>query len=239
MRTDSNLLKHLVIFNNRKICVEIGVRGGGTTKELCAAAKQTGGQVFGFDCWTTHGLKKQFQTKQTKAQVAKMLKGHGYNNFTLTQVDTMTPEFPVLLAKMCPKIDFAFIDGCHSYLGIKNDFDAVYPLLANDGIIAFHDTVRIDGCREFILDLRTKYSDGTFDVVDFPWGWGKRRNGLSLLVKRFVAASDIKLDEVCGSLSLPKDIYRKGKEWLKNEKRDPQKVKISLADMKLGKVGKI
>lgn len=233
------LLREVVTFNRCKVCVEIGVLGGKTTHELCVATKKIGGKVFGFDAWGIHGLQKQFKNSNTKKLVESMLKGRGHNNFLLTQINTMQPDFPSVLAKLCPTIDFAFIDGCHSYFGIKTDFDAVYPLLSSAGIVAFHDTLRIDGCREFILDLRTKYNDGTFDVIDFPWGLDSRRNGVSLLVKRSFPVLDLTLDEVCGSLSTPEEIYKREKEWFKSEQKKAQKIDVSLSDMVLENVGKI
>ena len=115
-------------------------------------------------------------------------------------------------------IDFAFIDACHSYVGIKNDFDIIYPLLNQDqGIIIFDDTLMIDGCREFMLHLRTRYFDGTFDIIDFPFGCDKRKTGLSLLVKRGYPLSKRPIDQICGSLSEPRDIEDAEKKWFQNE----------------------
>jgi predicted O-methyltransferase YrrM len=37
------------------------------------------------------------------------------------------------------KIDFLFIDGDHSYEGVKKDFEMYAPLVRNGGIIGFHD----------------------------------------------------------------------------------------------------
>ncbi len=39
------------------------------------------------------------------------------------------------------KVDFLFIDGDHSYEGVKNDFEMYSPLVAAGGIVAFHDIV--------------------------------------------------------------------------------------------------
>lgn len=36
-------------------------------------------------------------------------------------------------------IDFLFIDGDHTYEGVKSDFEMYSPLVALDGIIGFHD----------------------------------------------------------------------------------------------------
>jgi len=46
------------------------------------------------------------------------------------------------------KVDFLFIDGDHSYEGVKKDFEMYSPLVRKGGIIAFHD---------IIPDYYTKY----------------------------------------------------------------------------------
>lgn len=228
---ECRFMQQLILFNHCKVCVEVGVRGARTTHYMCHAAKINGGHVYGFDIWAAHGLKKQFSSPQgCSQQVAEQfLKQKKHTNFTLSTVDTTTQAFKDLLDAQCPKIDFAFIDACHSYLGVKNDFDAIYPRLTPTGIIAFHDTMRIDGCREFILDLRTRYYDGTYDIIDFPWGFGNRRCGLSILVKRQYQAIKLPLDEKCGSLSSPEEIIRRETQWFKEEKEKniPEQVNAS------------
>ncbi len=39
------------------------------------------------------------------------------------------------------KIDILFIDGDHTYRGVKNDFDNYISLVKENGIVAFHDIV--------------------------------------------------------------------------------------------------
>jgi len=39
-------------------------------------------------------------------------------------------------------LDFLFIDGDHTYEGVKRDFEMYSPLVRNGGIIAFHDIVK-------------------------------------------------------------------------------------------------
>lgn len=40
------------------------------------------------------------------------------------------------------KIDYLFIDGDHTFEGVKEDFDTYSKFVAKDGIIAFHDIVK-------------------------------------------------------------------------------------------------
>ncbi len=209
------LIEQVVKFNRFKVCVEVGVAYGTTTAYIAKGAQSNGGQVFGFDLWQQHGLKNQFIQISSKQLVEKYLSGLGLNNVSLFQVNSKTQEFKDLLNQHCPRIDFAFIDGCHSYEGISNDFSCIYPLLNEYGIVCFHDTRRIDGCREFVIDLRTKYNDGTFDIIDLPFGLD-RRDGVSMLVKRSLPLMG-GLGEVCGSPSDFDGIYNKEREWYKNE----------------------
>lgn len=74
-------------------------------------------------------------------------------------------------------------------------------------------SAKINGCREFMLDLRTKFNDGSFDIFEIPYGNGKRRVGISCLVKRTFPFVGISIDEVCGSPSNPQEIIQKEREW--------------------------
>jgi cephalosporin hydroxylase len=45
------------------------------------------------------------------------------------------------------ELDFLFIDGDHTYEGVKKDFEMYSPLVKKGGIIAFHDIVNNDPAR--------------------------------------------------------------------------------------------
>jgi hypothetical protein len=45
---------------------------------------------------------------------------------------------------LVPEVDFLFIDGDHSYEGVKKDFEMYSPLVKSGGLIAFHDIVDTD-----------------------------------------------------------------------------------------------
>ncbi|MFW6027681.1 MAG: class I SAM-dependent methyltransferase [bacterium] len=49
-------------------------------------------------------------------------------------------------------LDLLFIDGDHSYAGVKRDFDLYYPLVRSGGLVALHDIVP---------DFRTRYGQDT------------------------------------------------------------------------------
>ena len=227
------LLESLVYLNQAKVIIEVGVAEAKTTEWLCRGTKVWGGFVYGYDLWDTHGLKNQFEHWSSKEKCEAYLQSKGHTNFELTKINSRTPEFAELIKTKHPVIDLAFIDGCHSYDGIKNDFDAIYPQLSATGVIVFHDTMSIDGCREFMIDLRTKYNDGTFDLVTFPYGSMfysdgnvvDRRTGVSVLVKRGFAVIPQAIDEQCNLDEHFNDIYVKEEEWYEAELKRAAKSK--------------
>jgi len=227
------LLESLVYLNQAQVIVEVGVAEAKSTDWLCRGAKLRGGKVYGYDLWDTHGLKNQFEHWSSKEKCEAYLQSKGHVNFELTKINSRTPEFAELIKTKHPSIDLAYIDGCHSYDGLKNDFDIIYPQLSESGVIVFHDTLRIDGCREFMIDLRTKFFDGTYDLITFPWGSMfysdgnvvNRRTGISVLAKRSFATLDLPIDEQCNLDEHFNDIYVKEEEWYEAELKKAKKVK--------------
>jgi predicted O-methyltransferase YrrM len=229
----SPFLEALIYLNQAKVVVEIGVAEAKTTAFLCRGAARVNGKVYGYDIWDTHGLQNQFKHWSSKEKCEEYLHKEGHVNFELTKVDSKTSEFRELIKTKHPRIDLAFIDGCHSYDGIKNDFEVIYPQLSETGIIVFHDTMSIDGCREFMIELRTKLWDGTFDLVTFPYGsmvYGDgnvvdRRTGVSMLVKRGFAVSTQPIDEQCNLDEHFNDIYVSEEDWYEAELKRATKSK--------------
>lgn len=227
------LLESLVYLNQAQVIVEVGVAEAKSTDWLCRGAKLRGGKVYGYDLWDTHGLNNQFEHWSSKEKCETYLQSKGHTNFELTKINSRTPEFAELIKTKHPSIDLAYIDGCHSYDGIKNDFDIIYPLLSECGVIIFHDTLKIDGCREFMIELRTKFWDGTYDLITFPWGSMfysdgnvvNRRTGISVLTKRSFATLDLPIDEQCNLDEHFNDIYVKEEEWYDAELKRAAKSK--------------
>ena len=203
----------LVRLQRPRIAIEVGVAQGKMARAIYSALDQntndTGIESWytGFDLWERHGVWGQFTQMGSFDMVNHELKQIG-NRYALVKINTQTQTelFQQELAhRFTNGIDFAFIDGCHSYDGIKNDFYNVLPFMNPNGIIAFHDTAVIDGCREFIIDLRLENKG--YDISDFPYGSHERNCGITLVTTPGFA--DVKIVEICGSPSVPEDIYEK------------------------------
>lgn len=73
------------------------------------------------------------------------------------------------------KIDLLFIDGDHSYEGVKSDFDMYAPLVKDGGIIAFHDIVsgpreNVGGVPRLWREIKEEYQNNTEFVKDWEQG---------------------------------------------------------------------
>ena len=53
--------------------------------------------------------------------------------------DSQTEEMRDNVKEFCNKFDLIFIDGDHSYQGVKRDFELYKELLSDRGVILFHD----------------------------------------------------------------------------------------------------
>lgn len=81
----------------------------------------------------------------------------------------------------CKEIDLLFIDGDHSYEGVKKDFEMYSPLVKNNGMIAFHDIVVHDqsencGVNKFWNEIKESFVHQ--EIVE---NWNQKHWGIGLL----------------------------------------------------------
>tara|TARA_R100001594_G_scaffold13996_4_gene29844 strand:+ start:1671 stop:2489 length:819 start_codon:yes stop_codon:yes gene_type:complete len=228
-RTEGALFQYWCMYCNYKNIVEIGVQHAKTTGFLCQAALHTGGRVLGFDTFTPVGMYEEDSCGNLPL-CERVL--HQYKGLVkLIKADSQSEFFPKILEEELLNytggdIDFAFIDGDHSYEGVKKDFFNIYPFLSPYGSIAFHDTNSHIGARKFLIELRTSYNDGTFDIITLPFGVDG--HGMSILMKRgFIGNDGITFDHLSheggtafhgNDASLKEeDVYTMENEWLQKQ----------------------
>ncbi len=213
------LLRELIVFNQCKKVVEVGIDRGSTTKYLCEGLQKTGGFLYGFDHWQRHGLNKEFDQNYKKKDVEEYLKP--FTNYKLIEIDTQSSNFgEVVREQTGGMINFYFCDGGHALSEVENDFKKVYPLLDPDGgIIVFHDSKMINGVRSIQHKLRTEFYDGTFDISELGFGYGEHRCGLTILVKRsyHLPQNQNRKLQPCGSIWTDEEIYSKEREFYESE----------------------
>jgi len=104
------------------------------------------------------------------------------------------PEVRGRLAKYENSLDFAFIDGDHSYRGLRQDIFLMTPLLKDYAVMALHDTAAVGDCKRVSDDLlysrnftRLRSFDNRFGIsiwmrlprrkaqqwYNHRFGWGK------------------------------------------------------------------
>ena len=124
-----------------KLSLDIGVASGGQTKFLrdYYAAEKTIvvdiGQHPQFPQWAR--IKKTLNSELVLEIIA----------------DSHAPEVREKLLPYAGTVDFAYVDGDHSYRGLKKDVFLVKELLRRGGLLVLHDTLAVGGCRRVHEEL--------------------------------------------------------------------------------------
>ncbi len=127
-----------------KCVVEIGTSQCGVTFLLSHVLKSAS-LVIGIDLFVKNEFLLRYFSRFK--QRIKFIEGSSYAASTVKKVKN------TLGGK---KVDLLFIDGDHSYDGVKNDFLNYRQFVAEDGIIAFHD---------ILPDYSTRYGQKTFNYA--------------------------------------------------------------------------
>lgn len=82
------------------------------------------------------------------------------------------------------KLDFLFIDGDHTYEGVKTDFEMYHKLVSKNGIIAFHDIVsgpqeNVGGVSKFWNEIKNN-----FKHIELVKNWKQGGYGIGVLQHR-------------------------------------------------------
>ncbi len=119
-----------------------------------------------------YGL-KIFLIKATKRPINRinllLLRKDSHNQETLEEVKNILSG---------NQLDFLFIDGDHTYEGVKKDFEMYSPLVRKGGIIAFHDIINKDPLRKdievpkFWSVLKNRYRINEIIFDKFNYGIG-------------------------------------------------------------------
>jgi len=121
-----------------KVVVEIGTANGGTLLSMIKVAPKDAsfvsidlpaGEFGGGYAWYKIPLLKAFVSGK---QSLHLLRADSHKLETRQQLEKILAGQP---------IDFLFIDGDHTFKGVKQDFELYSPLVRKGGSIAFHDIV--------------------------------------------------------------------------------------------------
>ncbi len=107
----------------------------------------------------------------------------GDQRMSLLRSDSHSPETAESIMKLLAgnPLDLLFIDGDHTFEGVRSDFEVYSPLVKPGGMVAFHDIVEgpmAGGVHRFWLGLRDRYRH-----KEFVENWSQGSCGLGLLWK--------------------------------------------------------
>jgi predicted O-methyltransferase YrrM len=162
IRSEFIELAEMVKEQHCKYILEIGTYRGGTLFVFSQLAAP-GATVISLDYHFTF-LGKVFGALQ-KPLLRKFVR-NGKSLFLLRK-DSHKPETLTIIRNIMQghELDFLFIDGDHTYEGVREDFNMYSPLVRTGGLIAFHDIAQSGGSREVHRlweELKPKYEHEEF-----------------------------------------------------------------------------
>jgi predicted O-methyltransferase YrrM len=133
-----------------KTVVEIGTAHGGTLFLWCRLADPQATIVSidlpggihggGYPYWKSWIYRRFRLARQT----LRLLRGDSHRPEMLAQLKSILPGDG--------KVDFLFIDGDHTYAGVKADFEMYSPLVRPGGLVVFHDICEHPGVADCQVD---------------------------------------------------------------------------------------
>lgn len=136
MRTEILELCTMLKKRDAKSLLEIGTASGGTLFLFSKVAASDANIISinlpsgNLDAWCLKYRDMLYGAFATGGQKMHLLKANSHDAATLQNVNKKLAG---------AKLDFLFIDGDHSYDGVKKDFEMYSPLVKKGGLIGFHD----------------------------------------------------------------------------------------------------
>lgn len=124
--------------------LEIGSYLGASSCYIAAALASRSGHLFCVDTWENQTMSEGEcdtfdEFKRNISSLATYITPIRKNSKDLTPSDFATQQ-----------LNFVFIDGDHSYIGVKNDYEKIADWIVGGGILAFHDCIAFEGVAKTI-----------------------------------------------------------------------------------------
>jgi len=158
-----------------KVILEIGTANGGSLFALCKLASEDA-LIISIDL-----PEGEFGGgyPEWEVPIYKYFKKEGQQLFLLREDSHLEASLNKIKEILSGKqVDFLFIDGDHSYEGVKKDFEMYSPLVKKGGVIAFHDVAPngieglTGGVPTFWKEVKNKYKYKEFIKDEKQVGYG-------------------------------------------------------------------
>ena len=116
-----------------------------------------------------------FKAFKLDNQEIAIIRGDSHDSSTLKKVKRILKK---------KKIDILFIDGNHSYKGVKKDFKMYSPLVRKNGIIAFHDIVEVPSESDVQVNKFWNEIKEYYEYIEFVEDWNQGRYGIGVIYKK-------------------------------------------------------
>jgi cephalosporin hydroxylase len=143
-------LLHILERDAPKTIVEIGTARGGTLF-LFARAAAPDAFLLGVDWGISVARAPLYRALAREGQRVELLEGDSHDASMVSNARTLLAGRPV---------DFLFVDGDHTYEGVRADFELWTPLVRQGGLVALHDIHSVGeefGVGAFWQELTSRY----------------------------------------------------------------------------------
>ncbi len=172
VRAEISALMESVAARQPQAVLEVGTEGGGTLLLLTLAAAPDAtiisvdlptGRFGGYPRW----VGAYFRRFALPSQRFHLVRANSHAFSTLQHVRAILGDRP---------IDVLFIDGDHTYGGVRADWEMYGPLVAPDGMVAFHDIVQHPpetGCEVYTFwqELKARFAHREI-IAGSKQSWG-------------------------------------------------------------------
>ena len=151
---------------DRETILEIGSYVGASACCFGAACKLRGtGKIFCIDTWNNDAM-----SEGNKNTYQEFLKNTSpFSGYTVP-VRGFSTEVVANVESSVRRVDLLFIDGDHSYSGVKADWEAYKKLLGHGSTVVFHDYGWAEGVRQVVQEDVLPVVDSCSQLPNMWWG---------------------------------------------------------------------
>lgn len=154
-----------------KYVLEIGTAEGGTLY-VWSRYLDSVNKIVSIDIGKAYEKRTKFFSKFSARKKYKFINNYSQKRNTIDKVKE----------EMDKGVDFLFIDGDHTYKGVKKDFDLYKGMVNKGGVIAFHDIIETGYSKMGVPKLWSEIED-IYRTEEIIRKDGNKQGGIGLLYK--------------------------------------------------------